>query len=278
MGITKEDLSQFIASEESKSILAEVGLLTMDDHTKKLGEEVKGLADSKTKILSEKKSLEEKFKSLQPKTEALERLSRILESHEIVVDKDGVYDFNGLEDLIVKGKNGGAGGTSDEIQKELAEYKRKHRDLDLDYKSKISVLEKTGTELKTANEFIEKLLIEDSIRKELARHDDIPKELHDSLILVLRQRSGAIVETDAENPTDRRAVTKEGDTIARFIELWMESPEAKVIRRAPQNTGGGSNHSGQGQQKGKEMLRSEWEALSPDQQRTFIKSGGRLRD
>lgn len=278
MTITKEQLAEFAASEENESILAEVGLLTTDQHLGILLETEKKINNNKIKILSEKKSLEEKLKSVQPKTEALERLSGILESHEIVVDKDGVYDFNGLEDLIVKGKNGGAGGNTDEIQKELAEYKRKHRDLDIDYRSKLSSLEKSGKDLEAANNFIERLLTEEEIRKELLKMDDLPKELHDSLIIVLKQRSGATVEIDEDNPTNRRAVTREGDTIARFIELWKETPEGKTFRRAPQNTGGGSNHSGQGQQKGKEMLRSEWEALSPDQQRAFFKSGGRLRD
>lgn len=278
MTITKEALAEFIASEENRTILSEVGLLTMDDHTKKLGDEIKGLADSKTKILSEKKSLEEKFKSIQPKTDALERLSRILESHEIVVDKDGVYDFNALEDLVVKGKNGGAGGNAEEIQKDLAEYKRKHRDLDIEHKLKLSELVKTGSELKLANEFIEELLVEDAIKKELSKIDDLDKNFHDSLCIVLKQRSGATVEIDTENPKNRRAVTKEGDDIPRYIELWKESPEGKSYRKAPLNTGGGSNHSGQQQFKGKEMLRSEWDALSPDQQRAFFKSGGRLKD
>ena len=278
MTITKEQLAEFVASEESKSILSEVGLLTMDDHIKKVGEENKNIEKKAIELKSEKLGLQRKIDEFKPTLEAMEKLKKIAESYELPIDKDGVYDFNGLEDLIVKGKSGGAGGNAEEIQKELTEYKRKYRDLDLDYKSKLSVLEKTGTELKTANEFIENLLIGDSIRKELAKHDDIPKELHDSLILVLRQRSGAFVEINPDNLTDRSAVTKEGDTIARFIELWMESPEAKVIRRAPQNTGGGSNHSGQQQFKGKTMSRAEFDALSAEQQRTFIKSGGRPVD
>jgi len=278
MAINKDELAQFIATDEGKSVLAEIGLLTVDDHTKKLGDEIKGLSESKTKILSEKKALEERFKSTAPTVEAMEKFKKILESHELALDKDGVYDFNAIEDLIVKGKTGGTGGDAEKILSELNEYKRKHRDTSIEYEKIKSNLEKGGIELKTANEFIEKLLIEDDIRKELLKLDDLPKELHDSLVIVLKQRSGATVEIDTENPTNRRAVTNEGDTIARFIELWKETPEGKTFRRAPQNTGGGSGHSGSTQSRGKEMLRSEWETLPPDQQKAFFKSGGRLRD
>ena len=246
MVINKEELSQFISTDEGKGVLAEIGLLTTDQHLQKLQETEEKINNNKIKILSEKKILEENFKKLTPTVEAMEKLKKIAESHELAIDKDGVYDFNVIEDLIIKGKNGGAGGNTEEVQRELAEYKSKHRDLDLDLKSKVSVLEKTGVELKAANEYIEKLLIEDEIRKELIKSKDIKEELFDSLIIVLKQRSGAIVEIDTENPTNRRAVTKDGDSIPRFYELWKETPEGKSFRNAPQNTGGGSNHSGGG--------------------------------
>lgn len=246
MTITKEALTEFIASEENLPILAEVGLLTTDQHLKKLEEENSRIELNKNKALSEKKILTEKLNQYQPKMDAFEKLSRILESYEIMLDKNGEYDFSTLEDLVVKGKNGGASGNTDEIQKELAEIKRKYRDADLDIKSKNSILEKTGIELKIANEFIEKLLIEDAFRKELTKQPDIPKELHDSLIMVLTQRSGAKVEVDPDNPTNRCAVTKDGDEIPRFFELWLDSPEAKIIRKAPVSTGGGAGHLGGG--------------------------------
>jgi hypothetical protein len=276
--ITKEELQSFSATDEGRAVLTEIGFIHGDQHKAILDEQIKGLADSKVKILSEKKSLEEKYKSIAPTVEAMDKFKKIIESHEITIDKDGMYDFNAIEDLIIKGKSGGAGGNTEELQKELNEYRRKHRDLDLEFKKTQSVYSKLETDNKTANEFIEKLLVEDEIRKELSKMDDLPKELYDSLCIVLKQRSGAIVEVDAENPTNRRAVTNEGDSIARFIELWKETPEGKTFRRAPQNTGGGSNHSSSNQSRGKEMLRSEFDTLSPEQQRSFFKSGGKLRD
>lgn len=185
MTITKEALAEFIASEENLSVLSEVGLLTTDQHLKKLEEENSRIELSKNKALSEKKILAEKLTQFQPKMEAFEKLSRILESYEIMLDKNGEYDFSSLEDYIVKGKNGGASGNTDEIQKELAEIKRKYRDADLDIKSKNSILEKTGIELKIANEFIEKLLIEDAFRKELTKQPAPPPVLIGAFLIIL---------------------------------------------------------------------------------------------
>lgn len=278
MAIPKEQLAEFLGTDEGKTVMTEIGWLHSDQHAALLEEKVKNIETNRTHILSEKKSLDNKYKSILPKAEAIDRLSEILKSNEIMIDKDGGYDFNVLEDLIIKGKLGGAGGNTEELQKELNEYRRKHRDLDLEFKKTQSGYSKLETDNKTANEFIEKLLVEDEIRKELSKMDDLPKELYDSLCIVLKQRSGAIVEVDTENPTNRRAVTNEGDSIARFIELWKETPEGKTFRRAPQNTGGGSSHSGAGQSRGKEMLRSDFDTLPPEQQRAFFKSGGKLRD
>jgi hypothetical protein len=243
---TKEELMQFFGTDEGKGVMAEIGWISGDQHTAILGEQTKGLSESKTKILSEKKLLEDKFKSVLPKVEAIDKLSNILKSHEIVLDENGNFNFDTLEDLIVKGKTGSAGGDTVELNKNLTKAQREKRDLELEFTKFKTQFEEVGTSLNTANQYIEKLLIEDGLRKEIVKLKDIPEELHDSLIIVLKQRSGAYVEVDTENPDNRRAVTKEGDTIARYIELWKETPEGKTFRRAPLNSGGGAGHSGSG--------------------------------
>ena len=244
MTITKEQLAEFIASEESKSILAEVGLLTMDDHTKRMGEEVKGLADSKTKILSEKKTLEEKFKGVQPKLEALDKLSRILESHEIVLDNNGAYDFNTLEDLIIKGKTGASQNADlTELTKKFQTAQREARDFKLEKEQLAKQYLDTESGLKEANEFISDMLIRGELQKELIKEGYQPIII-DSIIPSLINQSGATVEIDPENSKSRRAVTKEGDTIQKFVSLWKDSDVGKALRSASLNTGGGAGHSG----------------------------------
>jgi hypothetical protein len=277
MAITKEELQSFSATDEGRAVLTEIGFIHGDQHKSIVDETTKGLAENKARLLAEKKQLEEKFKGILPKAEAVDKLSNILKSHEIVLDENGNFNFDTLEDLIVKGKSGGSGDAT-ELTKNLTKTQREKRDLELEFNKFKNQHEEVGKNLNIANQFIEKLLVEDSILKELQKLDDIPKELFDSLTIVLKQRSGAYVEVDTENPSIRRAVTKEGDSIARFIELWKETPEGKTFRRAPQNTGGGSNHSGSNHSKGKEMLRSEFDTLPPAQQREFFKSGGKLRD
>lgn len=242
---TKEELMALGATEEGKALFTEIGFIPLDVHKTTLETELKGLSTSKATILGEKKALDEKFKSALPKLEAFEKLAKIAESHEIVLDNNGQYDFNTLEDLIVKGKTG-AGGDSTEHLKNLTKTQREKRDLEIEFNKFKTAFAETDAGLKIANEFIAELLIEDGLRKELTKLDDIPKELHDSLIIVLKQRSGAYVEVNPENPKDRRAVTKDGDDIARFIQDWKETPEGKTFRRAPQNSGGGAGHSGSG--------------------------------
>lgn len=242
---TKEELMALGATDEGKALFTEIGFIPLDVHRTTLETELKGLSTSKATILGEKKALDDKYRSALPKLEAFEKLSKIAESHEIVLDNNGQYDFNTLEDLIVKGKTG-AGGDATELTKNLTKTQREKRDLELEFDKVKKVFSDTDAGLKVANEYIAKLLIEDGIRKELSKLSDIPAELHDSLIIVLKERSSASVEVNPENPTDRRAVTKDGDTIARFIELWKETPEGKTFRRAPLNSGGGAGHSGSG--------------------------------
>jgi len=241
--ITKEELQSFSGTDEGRAVLTEIGFIHGDQHKAILDEQIKGLATSKSTILGEKKALEEKYKSVSPVVEAMERLRKIAESHEIVLDNNGQYDFNSLEDLILKGKSGGASGDTDKIQKELAEFKRKHRDLDLDHQSKLSVLEKTGNELKEANEFISDMLIRGELQRELIKEGYQPIII-DSIIPSLINQSGATVEIDPENNKGRRAVTKEGDTIQKFVSLWKDSDVGKALRSASLNTGGGAWHPG----------------------------------
>ena len=243
MEIPKEQLMEYLGSEAGKTVISEIGFISLDDHKSKLDEGIKGLATSKATILTEKKALDEKFKSVLPKVEAFENFLKIAESNGIVLDKDGIYDFNPLEDLIIKGKTG-AGGNNTDLEKTLAETRRERRDLEIESKKYKSIAEQQDLSIKAANQFIEKLLVEDEFRKELTALGDVPKELIDTYIFALKQQCGATVEVDAENPNNRRAVTKEGDSIARFIELWSVSPAGKAARRAPQNSGGGAGHSG----------------------------------
>lgn len=243
MAITKEELQSFSATDEGRAVLTEIGFIHGDQHKSIVDETTKGLAENKARLLAEKKQLEEKFKGILPKAEAVDKLSNILKSHEIVLDENGNFNFDTLEDLIVKGKNGGVSGNTEAIQKELAEYKRKHRDLDLDYKSKMSVFEQTGNELKEANEFISDMLIRGELQRELIKEGYQPIII-DSIIPSLINQSGATVEHDPENPKSRRAVTKEGDTIQKFVSLWKDSDVGKALRSASLNTGGGAGHSG----------------------------------
>jgi len=240
--INKDELMQFASTDEGRAVLQEVGLINQDQFKVLLENETKGLYESKSKILAEKKNLEEKYKSMFPAFEAMEKLKKIAESHELVLDNNGIYDFNALEDLIIKGKSG-TGSNTDELNKKFLQAQREARDLKLEKDELAKQFLERETGLKEANEFISDMLIRGELQKELLKEGYQPVII-DSIIPSLINQSGATVEIDSENPKIRRAVTKEGDTIAKFVSLFKDSDAGKALRSAALNTGGGSGHTG----------------------------------
>jgi hypothetical protein len=242
--ITKEELQSFSGTDEGRAVLAEIGLINQDQFKGLLETETKGLAESKSKILGEKKTLEEKFKSFSPKLEAFDRLNKILEGHEIVLDNNGQYDFNSLEDLIIKGKTGTSQNADlTELTKKFQAAQREARDIKLEKEQLAKQFLERETGLNEANEFMSDMLIRGELQKELIKEGYQPIII-DSIIPSLINQSGATVEIDSENSKSRRAVTKEGDTIQKFVSLWKDSDVGKALRSASLNTGGGAGHSG----------------------------------
>lgn len=242
--LTKDELMQFFGTDEGKTIMSEIGLINQDQFKVLLETETKGLSESKAKILGEKKTLEERYKSANPKLEAFDKLSKILESHEIVLDNNGQYDFNSLEDLIIKGKTGTSQNADlTELTKKFQAAQREARDIKLEKEQIAKQFLERENELKEASEFISDMLIRGELHRELIKEGYQPIII-DSIIPSLINQSGATVEIDSENPKSRRAVTKEGDTIQKFVSLWKESDVGKALRSASLNTGGGAGHSG----------------------------------
>ena len=244
MPVNKDELMQFFGTDEGKIVMSEIGLINQDQFKVLLETETKGLSENKAKLLTEKKTLEEKFKGVQPKLEALDKLSRILESHEIVLDNNGAYDFNTLEDLIIKGKTGASQNADlTELTKKFQTAQREARDFKLEKEQLAKQYLDTESGLKEANEFISDMLIRGELQNELIKEGYQPIII-DSIIPSLINQSGATVEIDPENSKSRRAVTKEGDTIQKFVSLWKDSDVGKALRSASLNTGGGAGHSG----------------------------------
>lgn len=241
---TKDELMQFFGTDEGKTVMSEIGLINQDQFKVLLDTETKGLADNKAKLLSEMKTKDEKYKALSPKLEAFDRLSKILEGHEIVLDNNGQYDFNLLEDLVIKGKTGAAQNSDlTELTKKFQTAQREARDTKLEKDTIAKQFLEVESGLKEANEFISDMLIRGELQRELIKEGYQPIII-DSIIPSLINQSGATVEIDAENPKSRRAVTKEGDTIQKYVSLWKDSDVGKALRSASLNTGGGAGHAG----------------------------------
>ena len=75
---------------------------------------------------------------------------------------------------------------------------------------------------------------------------------------------------------DQRVATIGEKKLAEAVAEWAKTDEAKLFIRASVSTGGGASGGAGGGSSAKQMARAEFEKLSPADQMTFVKEGGRI--
>jgi len=242
----KEKFEPLLKEEGAAAVLGELGFFNADAVKAKVEEETKGLKANRDEFRVEKdkwKSESDKYKALHEKTIGL------LKSHENFVDENGNILFDNIDRVVTaKAPKGGTGG-------EDVEFLRLQTKRLTEENNKLKTDLETG--MTEAETFISNLLIKDEFQRLVSTDSGIEKDLYEFIVGRLMTISESKVVKDEKG--NRRAMTESGKSIQDFYADWLNTPEAKALRKAPTNTGGGAAGS-QGGSAGK-----SWKQMTPQE-------------
>lgn len=158
------------------------------------------------------------------------------------------------------------------LENELDDYKNKFNEAQKQAKATLSEADKFKKLFESESSFTNKLLVDAGLQAELVKAG-VTNPAH--LKAVKSMLSGQVqVKVEGD---ERKAVI--GDkSLSDFVGEWSKSDEGKHFISAPASTGGGSTGGGNAGGGGKTMPRSQFQAMSPLEQASYVKGGGKLTD
>ncbi len=131
--------------------------------------------------------------------------------------------------------------------------------------------EKVKKLFEAESSYTNNLLVENGLNEALVK-EGVKKEFLPAVKSMLKSQVQVKVEGDA-----RKALI--GDkTLSDYVGEWAKGDEGKHFISAPTSSGGGSTGGGNASGGGKSMPRSQFQGMSPVEQATYMKSGGKLTD
>lgn len=138
-------------------------------------------------------------------------------------------------------------------------------------KTAMSEAEKHKKALEAENGFVSKLLVDNGLTEAVLKAGVKPEFTKAVKSMLASQVQ---LKADGEN-----RIPVIGDKpLSEFIESWSKSDEGKHFVSAPNNSGGGAQGGGGASGTSKQMSRSQFEAITPNDKMAFVKSGGKLTE
>ncbi len=204
--------------------------------------------------------LEENEQGIQNKrTELLEEVKR-LKTKLRTFDGIDPADVKEMKEWMEEFEEAASTGSKDveaAVQRTEAKYKKE--------------LEKATTALAAEQKVTTQLLVENGLTDALAKVGVTEAGLKFARAFFAPQ-----VQIEADG--DKRVATIGEKNLAEAVAEWSRTDEAKLFIRASVSTGGGASGGAGGGSSAKQMARAEFVKLSPTDQMTFVKEGGRVTD
>ncbi len=158
------------------------------------------------------------------------------------------------------------------LENELDSYKDKLTELQKQAKALSSDTEKYKKLYESESGFTNKLLVENGLQAELVKVG-VNNPAH---LKAVKSMLSAQVQVKVEGDERKAIIGDKG--LTEFISEWAKSDEGKHFVSAPNSTGGGSTGGGNASGGGKSINRTQFGALSPIEQASFVKGGGKVTD
>ena len=219
--MTKEEITGFLATEEGKAVLSEIGLVDSNTVNAMIEEKTKGLLNKRDELLKthvEDKEYKHKFNEIKN-----------------MLDSNGLKDYNELGDLLDRIKNPNEPEDQRHIRNDLIKTKAEYEKYKNDYQtlSEDSVNDK---------ELIKRLLVNSEIKTSLLA-EGCNKEQAEAIsnYILMNNKFDVVTENN-----DRKAITENGLVPSEFMTQWKATEEAKNLLPVKQSTGsnalGSSQH------------------------------------
>lgn len=158
------------------------------------------------------------------------------------------------------------------LENELDSFKDKYNELQKQAKGALSETDKYKKLYESESGFTNKLLVENGLQAELVKVG-VNNPAH---LKAVKSMLSTQVQVKVEGDERKAVIGDKG--LTEFIGEWAKSDEGKHFVSAPASTGGGSTGGGNASGGGKSMPRSQFGSMSPVEQASYIKGGGKLTD
>ena len=157
------------------------------------------------------------------------------------------------------------------LENELDATREKLNEANKLVKTSQTEFEKVKKLFEAESSFTNNLLVENGLNEALVK-EGVKKEFLPAVKSMLKSQVQVKVEGDA-----RKALI--GDKpLSDYVSEWSKSDEGKHFIVAPTSTGGGSTGGGNASGSGKTMPRSQFQGMSPVEQASYVRGGGKLTD
>ena len=227
--MTAEELKK--ALEESPELIQSLGLMPSDSVEElvkqKVDEETAGLKKKRDELLGKLKKVQDS----KPEENSNSGITSLLEKY-------GVKDEDELHDAIFKYRNPEADEKAVELEKAKLKLERDFDRLNKSLKDRDSILEKKDMEIQSANSFISEIMINKEFKDSLITEGYDPRTV--GLVipgLIAKSKAQVVVDDNGTRTVETDDGTK---SIKEWVLWWKDTDEGKVLRGAPENSGGGA--------------------------------------